>query len=138
MQAKLGRYHVSGGDGFFAENIFIGIMMPAFERIHQISYQLPTDIDATLTVIALLRYKQERGSCPENLDELMTAGYIKKIPMDAFSDRPLVYKKMGDDFILYSVGHNYIDDGGKMGTNKEGKPHNWADNGDMVFWPVEK
>jgi hypothetical protein len=58
--------------------------------------------------------------------------------MDPFSDEPIGYKKTGDDFVLYSVGLNMVDDGGVMGKDLSGKSKNWLDNGDTIFWPVEK
>jgi hypothetical protein len=48
-------------------------------------------------------------------------------------DKPLVYKKTDDNFILYSVGPNFTDDGGEPGKGKSGRIKNWTDNGDTVF-----
>ena len=42
-----------------------------------------------------------------NLEELLDAGYIKAMPMDPFSDKPLVYRKTKENFILYSVGQKF-------------------------------
>ncbi len=86
----------------------------------------------------MVRYKQDKGSYPESLDKLVTAGYLKEIPLDTFSDKPLVYKKTDDDFILYSVGPNFIDDGGQVYRDDKGIVRQWADEGDAVFWPVFK
>ncbi|MHC4243039.1 MAG: hypothetical protein ACYSU4_11600, partial [Planctomycetota bacterium] len=123
---------------FFRDNMFLGVLMPAFERVIEISYRLPTDADATLAVIAVLRYKQDKGAYPEGLEELVASDYLKKLPMDSWSDRPLVYRKTEDDFTLYSVGFNFIDDGGQFGKDKKGNPRVWAEEGDAVFWPVAK
>ena len=58
--------------------------------------------------------------------------------MDAFSEKPLVYKKTDDDFILYSVGFNFTDDGGEFSKDRRGNIRKWGENGDTVFWPVIK
>ena len=58
--------------------------------------------------------------------------------MDSFSNNPLVYKKTDDNFILYSVGLNFIDDDGKVVRDDEGKIKTWPDEGDNVFWPMQK
>ena len=123
---------------FFVKNVFLELLAPAVERIHQISYRLPTDADAALAIISLLRYKQDTGGYPENLEELVAAGYLEKLSMDSFSDKPLVYKKMEDDFTLYSVGENFKDDDGEFGKDSSGKPKVWGAEGDAVFWPVGK
>jgi len=112
-------------------NFLIRLTVPAFEKVFEISSRLKTDVEGTLTIIALLRYRQDKGRYPQNLDELKQAGYIKEIPIDAFSDKPLVYKKTDDNFILYSVGLNFKDDGGRLVKM-------WSDEGDAVFWPVKK
>jgi hypothetical protein len=120
------------------DNLFLGIMAPAFGRIIQISYRFKTEVPATVAIIALQRYKQDKGQYPESLDELRTAGFIKAVPIDPWSDKSLVYKKTDAGFTLYSVGMNFKDDGGKMGIDNDGKPRSWSENGDAVFWPVIK
>ena len=117
-------------------NIFLGTLTPAVKRVIEISNRLPTDVGATLTIIATLRYKKDTGRYPQNLNQLVTAGYLKQLPIDSFSDKPLVYKKTDDNFILYSVGPNFTDDGGEPGKDKRGRIKNWTDNGDTVFWPM--
>jgi hypothetical protein len=52
------------------------------------------------------------------------------------SGKPFAYKRVGEDFVLYSFGTNLKDDRGKLGLNIKGQPKRWADNGDEVFWPV--
>jgi hypothetical protein len=35
---------------------------------------------------------------PENLDKLIEISYLKNIPIDPFSDKPLAYKKTENNF----------------------------------------
>ena len=83
----------------------------------------------------------ENGGYPENLEELLNKGYIKKLPIDPYSDKPMVYQNTGTDFKLYSVGENFVDNGGEPvfynGSNKLQKWGNVTDKGgDAVFWPA--
>jgi len=119
-------------------NIFLETLTPAVLRVIEISNRLSVDVDSALAIIAILRYKQDKGNFPESLDELITAGYLKKLPIDPFSDKLLVYKKTEDNFILYSVGLNFTDDGGQVYRDDEGRVRLWGDVGDWVFWPVAK
>ncbi len=119
-------------------NFLLSLTVPAFEKIFEVSSRLKPEVEATLTIIATLKYKQEKGQYPQNLDELKQAGYIKEIPVDPFSDKPLVYKKTDDNFILYSVGLNFKDDGGQISRDDKGRAKLWAEEGDAVFWPVQK
>jgi hypothetical protein len=98
---------------------------------------LETERRVLLAELALMRYKNEKGQYPDELSQLVSFGYLKKLPNDPYSNKPLVYKKNGSDFILYSVGSNLIDDNGNMGINSQGKKRNYLDNGDWVFWPVQ-
>ena len=118
----------------------VSYLMPALGAVSKTAYRNKTQVEAVITTIATIRFKQSTDNYPENLEELVAAGYLKKIPLDPFSDKPLVYKKTDDNFILYSVGLNLKDDGGQVYRGKEGKkPRLWDDEfGDAVFWPVPK
>jgi len=119
-------------------NVLLEMLTPPLGRIIEISQRSRTEVQATITILGLLRYKKDKGFYPKNLRELITTGYLKELPVDSYSDKPLVYKKIDGDFILYSIGPNFIDDGGESGKDSEGRVKKWRDNGDTVFWPVPK
>jgi len=121
-----------------SNNLFIGTLCPGLEKMVEINHRLPTDVRATQTIIAVLRYRQDKGQLPENLEQLVTTGYLKKLPIDPFGDKPFVYKRTGDNFLLYSIGSNFTDDGGEIARDNKGKAKKYTDEGDWVFWPVEK
>jgi len=114
------------------DNPLVNMLMPAAGRVIEISFRRKADIDALITTLSILRYKVDKGQFPENLNQLVTAGYLEELPIDPFSDEPLAYKQIGDDFTLYSFGADFDDDGGvrsKWGLGEQG--------GDQLFWPVE-
>jgi hypothetical protein len=117
-------------------NILLKNFASTLDGIYAQSYIHKANIESTLAIIALLRYNQDVGSYPQNLEELIEAGYLKELPMDPYSDKPLVYKKTNGDFILYSIGCNFKDDGGEVCRDDKGRINRWADEGDRVFWPV--
>ena len=119
-------------------NILLEIWTPAIGRICEIAHRNKIDVEAALTVISILRYKQDVGDYPESLEKLIEANYLRKLPLDPFSDSPLVYKRTDNNVVLYGVGENFKDDGGESGKDNKGKVKLWADNGDAVFWPVRK
>ncbi|HIJ67214.1 MAG TPA: hypothetical protein HPP87_02075 [Planctomycetes bacterium] len=106
-------------------------------RLADRRYQTIAQYEATKTILALKRRQREKGECPEKLEELVKAGYLKQISDDPYSDKPLRYERRENDFVLYSVGANFEDDGGKVFTDSKGKVIMWADEGDAVFWPVQ-
>jgi len=118
--------------------IMLKITTPAYRRVSQIAWRMKTGRQALLTVLAIMRYEREKGQYPADLNELVEAGYLKKLPIDPYSDGPLIYRRTNGGFLLYSFGMDFTDDGGKLGLGSRGTPRMWADNGDWVFWPVPK
>jgi hypothetical protein len=115
------------------------IFLPTFDRVSELAYRGKTQYEATLTILALQQWQMEKGGYPETLNNLVESGYLKELPMDPYTDKPLIYKKTDDNFVLYSVGPNFKDDGGQVYRDEKGKPQLWHDEfGDAVFWPVQK
>ena len=61
---------------------------------------------------ALAIYRAEHGQYPDRLDALVPK-YAPEVPRDRFAGEPLRYRRTGADYILYSVGENGRDDGGR-------------------------
>jgi hypothetical protein len=122
------------------KNLVLQVLAPALERIHEVSWRFRIDAESTLVIIALVRYKQDIGNYPKTLDELVKGGYIEQVPTDPFSvsGKPLIYRRTDNDFLLYSFGSNFQDDGGQVVRDEKGKTKRFADEGDWVFWPVEE
>ncbi|MHC4322786.1 MAG: DUF1700 domain-containing protein [Planctomycetota bacterium] len=117
----------------------IQILMPASARVSEIAYRSKMGHDATLAIAATLRWQLQKDQYPATLDELVAAGFLDELPMDPYSDKPLVYKKTDGDFILYSVGPNFEDDDGEVAIFR-GRPRRWgtSDAGDIILWPITK
>lgn len=62
--------------------------------------------------LALAGYRSDRGKYPSILTELC-AKYLAAVPGDPFSGGEPIYKPEKDGYLLYSVGPNGIDDGGR-------------------------
>ncbi|MDH4201868.1 MAG: hypothetical protein OEV87_03155 [Phycisphaerae bacterium] len=121
-----------------SNSVFLSILMPALTKLVTYSHRSRVDSEATLATLAILQYEKEHGEYPESLDALVKKELLKAVPMDPYSDKPLIYRKTDDDFILYSIGYNFTDDGGVVtGKDRQGRPKIWADDGDAVFWPVD-
>ena len=107
------------------------VLAPATLRLSELAHLSKAEIEALITALAILRYKNDKAGLPASLQELLEGGYIRKLPMDPYSDGPLVYKRTAGGFTLYSIGSDFEDDGGKQLGR-------WGDEGgDRVFWPVE-
>jgi hypothetical protein len=89
--------------------------------------------EALISTLAILRYKTDKKELPDSLEKLVSAGYLDKIPLDVCSDNPLIYKRSGDNFVLYSLGGDFDDDNAKIRVKTI-----MQIDGDIVFWPFEK
>lgn len=66
-----------------------------------------------LVALALQAYKAESGYYPKSIQELVPR-YLEKLPDDSFAFKGTYkYYRNGADYVLYSVGPDGIDDGGK-------------------------
>ncbi len=62
--------------------------------------------------LAAIRFKQEHGAYPSDLQALKLANAD-----DPFTGKPLIYRPTDRGFTIYSVGMNVVDDGGTKGNN---------------------
>jgi hypothetical protein len=60
---------------------------------------------------ALRLYHAEHQRFPRSLSELVPT-CLPALPLDPFTEHPLIYRPTNDGFVLYSVGHDRTDDGG--------------------------
>lgn len=118
------------------ECYMLKILGPAHSRVGELVWRLKTHRAALLTVLAVLRYHKDEQQYPMRLEDLITAGYLKQLPIDAWSDKPLVYRRTDNNFILYGIGRNFKDDGGEVVRRDDGRVQQYADEGDWLFWLV--
>jgi len=115
--------------------LLLHVASPAYEQLGGLIWRLKAERQALLTVLSILLYHQDQNQYPAALADLVTSGYLKQLPADPYSDKPLIYRLTGQGFILYSVGADFTDDGG---VEKEDNPSgSKEESGDWVFWPVQ-
>jgi len=81
-------------------------------RASDINFRTRAIHEALITGLALKRYRLKMGEYPDNLETLMKSKFIKKLPSDPYSDKIMRYKKVKNDFLLYSVGADFTDNQG--------------------------
>jgi hypothetical protein len=85
-----------------------------------------------IAALAAERYRRAHGRWPESLDRL-TPEWLADVPPDPFTGRPLRSARLADGLVIYSLGYDGKDDGGRLAAN-------WGPNedGDLGFrlWDV--
>ncbi len=68
--------------------------------------------DAAVTAIAIERYRRKHGQIPDELAQLVPE-FLPQVPIDPFDGKPLRYVVRDDEYLLYCVGRDGVDDGGE-------------------------
>ncbi|MCA9135328.1 MAG: hypothetical protein KDB00_01180 [Planctomycetales bacterium] len=66
--------------------------------------------------MAIALFRQRAGRFPVDLAELVP-DFLASIPIDPYSDKPLIYRIEGDGYVMYSTGTDGDDDGGSFGDS---------------------
>jgi hypothetical protein len=93
-----------------------------------------------VTAIALERYRAAHGSYPPTLDALRPV-FLGVVPVDFMDGQPLRYRLADDGhFLLYSVGLDGVDNGGKMPVARKRPDPGWINGATTepqsdIVWP---
>ena len=79
-----------------------------------------------MTEVSLRCYQAEQGRGPIRLEQLVPK-YLHSVPLDPFGGQSLVYRSQGTNWLLYSIGEDRVDDGGKPAGPAPGS------KGDLFF-----
>jgi hypothetical protein len=93
-----------------------------------------TAMRTAIVAVAAERFRLERSRWPKDLIELVPT-YLKQVPLDPYDGNPLRLRAVEDGLLIYSIGHDRQDDGGKFDRNMPNAP-----NSDIVFqlWNVDE
>jgi hypothetical protein len=100
-------------------------------RPAMMKYDLPcvAQLEAAKTLLAVERYRLAHARLPETLDQLVP-DYLASVPADPFGGAPLRYRCTDRGLLVYSVGEDGKDDGGKAEPRKTEKS---GETWDLVF-----
>ena len=102
--------------------MMVRMLMPAYARVIQIDLRSRARMRAAAAGLAIERYRLARGELPDTLGELVPA-YFNAVPRDPFDGAELRYKRLEKGFVVYSVGEDGSDDGGRERNRK--RKENW-------------
>lgn len=108
--------------------------IPNFTKAWQTSAYNQTQVNEAQIACALERYHLAYGQYPDTLDALVPQ-FMQTIPHDIIGGQPLHYHRTDDGkFLLYSVGWNETDDGGKPSPHTSNNINDYS-KGDWA-WPT--
>lgn len=78
------------------EATFVRLLMPGYDKIYNIGIAAQTQFNAARAAVEIYKIKAQIGKLPKELP----AG----LPKDLFSDKPFIYEKISDGFVLRCPG----------------------------------
>jgi hypothetical protein len=96
----------------------IVIMMPSLSRALVITELATQERDATLAALACELYRRRTGNWPPSLADL-SPRYLPAVPVDRFDGQPLRYRLINGHPVIYSIGMDLDDDGGRLPEGKD-------------------
>jgi len=107
-------------------HILLRTFMPSFSRVATIDIRAIAQLRTARAALAIERYRLATGNLPGTLADLLPT-YFDAVPKDPFDDKDLRYKKLETGFVVYSIGEDGNDDGGKERPRKRPRPSAPAD-----------
>jgi hypothetical protein len=106
-------------------HMLLHVIMPALSRCTTIDVRTVAQLRTAQACLAIERYRLAGGKLPDSLTELIPT-YLDAVPQDPFDGKDLRYKKLETGFVVYSIGEDGSDDGGKEKPRKRtGPPATW-------------
>jgi hypothetical protein len=91
----------------------IALLLPATAQFQNAVNREDVRYRSLLVTLAAQAHLRDHSQFPNNAEELIP-DYLAEIPTDPFSpaSEPLIYRRTGDDAVVYSRFENEVDDGG--------------------------
>jgi hypothetical protein len=90
-----------------------GLLLPQLYAVMAKEATLEAMIEAARAGLACQIYQRQQGKYPASISDLIP-NILKEEPLDPFTGKSLIYRTKENGFIVYSLGTNRKDDGGKM------------------------
>jgi hypothetical protein len=93
-------------------HIYTRLFLPALSRVTTLGVRNIAQLHTARAGLAIERYRLATGKLPDSLSDLVPT-YLDAVVKDPFDGKDLRYKKLESGFVVYSIGEDGSDDGGK-------------------------
>jgi hypothetical protein len=110
---------------------------PAYQKICEKNLINACMTRQVIIILALRRYELAQGRLPENLEDLVPK-YLAAVPVDPFTESPMLWNP--EKKVIYSVGTDGKDDGGRINARDATKWQTFNTNPDVsiIYWWSEE
>jgi len=106
------------------EDILLRPMLQAVEQVFHAYGRRQGRYALTRALAAVRAYELEKGRMPRTLKALVPV-YLKAVPVDPYDGKPVRLARVDDRWVLYSIGSDKEDNGGKTDWKWGYKPGDW-------------
>jgi len=86
-------------------------------RLAECNLRVRAELRCAAAAMAAERFRLQHGRWPDSLAELVPA-FLQKIPTDPYARAPLRFRKTEQGLVIYALGPDFQDDGGKIFPKK--------------------
>jgi hypothetical protein len=112
---------------------FLRLKVSSFSELVSLNVKTIAQLRIARVALSVQRYRLKNGKLPESLNNLVPY-YVESIPLDPFDGQHIRYKKLDSGYVMYSIGDDKIDDGGKERSQESKKSGSTSD----ITFTVEK
>jgi hypothetical protein len=102
--------------------VLVRLLAPALGKVCDAARRSQAQLRCASAATAAERYRRAKGRWPDALDELKGAGYLPGVPADPYDGQPLRWRRLDGGRVVYSVGPDGEDNGGKLDRRNAAAP----------------
>jgi len=92
---------------------FSSLWLPTYEKFVRVFLRNQARLRCSYVAFAVERFRRSHGRWPDSLAALVPE-FLKELPADPYTGLPLRFRRLADGVVIYSVGPDEKDDGGKL------------------------
>lgn len=89
------------------------LLLPAVSKMGEAFRRKHALLRSTIVALAAERYRREKKSWPDNLDQLCPP-FLSHVQLDPYDGKPLRYRRLKDGVLIYSAGQDAVENDGNL------------------------
>jgi hypothetical protein len=114
----------------------VHLLLVGTAKVFRAFHRNQAALRTAITAVAAERYRRAEGHCPSTLAQLCPK-YLNAVPVDPYGDGPLRLVSLQDHLVIYSVGVDGVDNGGRLPRRGEKANDPGMDIG-FRLWAVDR
>ncbi len=105
-----------------SSNRIVSFITPGFAFASEAYRRAQANLRCAIVGVAAERYRIRHGQWPLTVAELVADGLLESVPRDPYDGQPLRYRLAPDGVVIYAVGLDGVDDGGRLDRKQPNNP----------------